>query len=196
MAEPVRVTVLWHRECAEGKDLAAAVFRWFRGNPDDPGEVGRGLQVHYCCRPEGPVISSAPPGFHIAVPLVDEHMVVDPAWRACLTDLTNEIDRAGGLLVPVALDASAYQLPFAVSQLNYLRLDRTLDPDHWGWEQRSRVRRERLVSLLTQVVARELSALPEPGIPHEDRERTGHLISTGAAPVRITTFDEAELQTL
>jgi len=90
-------------------------------------------------------------------------MVVDPAWRACLTDLANEIDRAGGLLVPVALDASAYQLPFAVSQLNYLRLDRTLDPDHWGWEQRSRVRRERLISLLTQVVARELSALPEPG---------------------------------
>jgi len=43
--------------------------------------------------------------------------------------------------------------------LNYLRLDRTLDPDHWGWEQRSRVRRERLISLLTQVVARELSAL-------------------------------------
>ena len=38
--------------------------------------------------------------------------------------------------------------------------------------------------------------IPPPGIPHEDRERTGHLISTGAAPVRITTFDEAELQTL
>ncbi|WP_165741735.1 toll/interleukin-1 receptor domain-containing protein [Candidatus Thiosymbion oneisti] len=174
MSEPVRITLLWHRERAEGKDLAATVFRWFRGDPDDPGEVGRGLPVHYRCLPLEPATATdgsvsrgssdpTPPGFHIAVPLVDEHLVVDPACRAYLTDLANGINRVGGLLVPVALAASAYQLPFAVSRLNYLRLDRTLDPDHWGWEQRSRVRRERLISLLTQVVARELSALSEPG---------------------------------
>lgn len=79
MSKPVRITVLWHRECAEGKDLAAAVFRWFRGNPDDPGEVGRGLPVLYCRLPAEPVVCTALPSFHIAVPLVDEHMVVDPA---------------------------------------------------------------------------------------------------------------------
>ncbi len=119
MSEPVRITLLWHRECAEGKDLAAAVFRWFRGDPDDPGEVGRGLPVHYRCLPAEPVTCTAPPGFHIAVPLVDEHMVVDLAWRAYLTDLADEIhpDYARGLLVPVALKASAYQLPSAISRL-------------------------------------------------------------------------------
>jgi len=82
-----------------------------------------------------------------------------------LAGLARKIKRAGGLLIPVALAAGAYQLPFAVSRLNYLRLDRTLDPDHWSWEQRSRIRRERLISRLTQVVARELSALSEPGTP-------------------------------
>ena len=164
MPEPGRITVLWHQECAEGKELAAAIFRWFRGNPEDPGEVGRGIPVHYRCLPEDPPGLSitqgsdddpgaAIPSLHIAVPLVDEHMVVDPDWRAYLA---GEVTDRADLLVPVALEASAYQLPFSINRLNYLRLDRAVDSGSWSWEQRTRVRRERLLSLLAQVVAREL----------------------------------------
>jgi len=58
MSEPVRITVLWHCECTEGKDLAIAVFHWFRGDPDDPGEIGRGMPVHYRCLPEGPITTA------------------------------------------------------------------------------------------------------------------------------------------
>ena len=47
MPEPVHITVLCHSECTEGKDLAAAIFRWFRGNPVDPGEANRGIPIHY-----------------------------------------------------------------------------------------------------------------------------------------------------
>lgn len=197
MAEPARITVLWHRDCVEGKDLAAAVFRWFRGDPDDLGEAGRGLPVHYRCWPQDPPADPSPglcadlspggslkvaPGvsadarrIEIAVPLVDEHLVVDPDWRRYLS---TEIKERAQLLVPVALGPAAYQLPFSISRLNYLRLDRAVDPDTWGWEQRSRIRKERLISLLTQVVARELLG------PGAGERKPGQ----DAAPPRITVF--------
>lgn len=163
MSDPAHITVLWHRDCPEGKDLSAEIFRWFRGNPNDPGEAGRGIPVHYRCWPEEPSgaeATMAPAGIEIAVPLVDEHMVVDPDWRKYLM---GAIKPRARLLVPVALDAAAYQLPFSISRLNYLRLDRAVDPDTWSWEKRSLIRRERLISLLTQVVARELLALANGG---------------------------------
>jgi hypothetical protein len=178
MSDPARITVLWHRDCPEGKELAAEIFRWFRGDPNDPGEAGGGIPVHYRCwaeEPPGAEAASPPAGIEIAVPLVDEHMVIDPAWRRYLK---GSIKPRARLLVPVALDAAAYQLPFSISRLNYLRLDRAVDPDSWSWEKRSRIRRERLVSLLTQVVTRELLALADRGgTPGRD-----------AAPPQITVF--------
>lgn len=171
MSDLVRITILWHQDCGEGRDLAGAIFRWFRGDPQDPGEAGRGIPVHYRCLPQEPTGSALnadaddtaheqPPAFHIAVPLVDEHMVVDRAWREYLQ---NTVTPRADLMVPVALDAGAFQLPQRISRLNYLRLERAVDPADWSWERRTRVRRERLISLLTQVVARELLGLPDTG---------------------------------
>jgi len=178
MADLVRITVLWHRDCAEGRDLAAEIFRWFRGDPNDPGEAGRGIPVQYRCFPEEPPgagDAGAAARVEIAVALVDEHMVVDPRWRGYLMSAVKPRVR---LLVPVALDATAYQLPFAINRLNFLRLDRAVDPDTWGWEERSHVRRERLVSLLTQVIARELLALAGADDPSQ----------RGLPPPQITVF--------
>lgn len=172
MPDLARITVYWHPECAEGRELAGEIFTWFRGNPKDPGEAGRGIPVHYRSFPvEPPCSALAPytqdpvteelPRLHIAVPLVDEQIVVDRAWRRYLADVV--VPKAQ-LVVPVALDAAAYQLPYSINRLNFLRLQRAVDPANWSWQQRARVRRERLISLLTQVIARELLGLPCTGL--------------------------------
>jgi hypothetical protein len=192
MPDLVRITLYWHARCSEGRELAGSVFRWFRGDPQDPGEAGRGIPVHYRSLPGEPsgaaLAADAPaagteqaPRFHIAVPLVDEHMVVDRAWRTYLTEV---IAPGSHLVVPVALDSAAYQLPHAINRLNYLRLERAVDPADWSWERRTRVRRERLVSLLTQVIARELLGLPKQGLT-EPTPPNGH---RPAAPPQIKVF--------
>ena len=216
MPDLVRITVFWHRDCGEGRDLAGAIFRWFRGDPQDPGEAGRGIPVHYRCLPEEPIgsalmaagvdagvdalvnggVDAGPdtgidraPLFHIAVPLVDEQMVVDRAWRDYLQQV---IWPRADLMVPVALDGGAYQLPQSISRLNYLRLERALDPADWSWERRARIRRERLLSLLTQVIARELLSLTKSELLRRVDGQGGQDTSGqhhhAAAPPRIRVF--------
>lgn len=179
-ADPVRIYVLWHPDCPEGRTLAGAVFKWFRGDPADLTEAGYGIPVRYRFR-EGYRFEANPdwrPGeprplkmrdtggadFTFVVALVDEHMVVDPHWRRYLTCIDDEGEQRvrdgkprDRMLLPVALSSTAYQLPGSINRLNFLRLDRATDPSSWSWEERTRTRRERLLSLLTQVVARELS---------------------------------------
>jgi hypothetical protein len=183
MADRVRITVCWHQDCAEGHELAGALFNWFRGDPRDLTEAGRGIPVRYQCVPppvDVPTKDSADakaagidasPDFHILVALVDQNLVLDRGWRHYLKHCAD--GQQIRLIVPVALDDSAFQLPGAVSRLNFLRLDRVLDPADWSWERRTRTRRERLLSLLTQVVARELlpvaAELLEPSTPRPDR---------------------------
>lgn len=196
MADPVRITVMWHKECGEGRNLAGAIYSWFRGDPEDPGEAGRGIPVHYRCEPKEPCGSAfqdkdcnspkaeEPPGYHIAVPLVDEHMVVQREWRSYLERLVSTEPPSVDLMVPVALDAVAYQLPYRVNRLNFLRLQRAVDPANWSWEQRSRIRRERLLSLLTQVVARELLGLPTTQAQQDAPPKAKRLL----APPQIRVF--------
>lgn len=162
--DPLRLYVLWHPNCPLGGDYAASIFRWFRGDPSLPAEVGHGIPVHYRSVAENPghreprPIQPEAADFNVVVPLVDEHLVVDPAWRAYLRNL---VAVPNALLVPVALHRAAYQLPAGIDRLNFLRLDRVMDPDSWTPDQRLQVRRQRLLSLLTQVVGRLLTGIQE-----------------------------------
>jgi hypothetical protein len=130
------VYVLWHPDCALGEPLAKRILGWLR-----PGN-GLGPDVFYRClpAPDAPPkglplpltdeyrlasTSVRPTAFkgkicnqQIVLPLVDEHMVADQTWRHWLTQL------AGGrscVMMPVALDPTAYNLPAGLRGLNFLR---------------------------------------------------------------------------
>ena len=162
--DPMRLYVLWHPDCASGADFAREIYLWFRGDPGDITQSGYGIPVLYRSKPfqadaETPrAIDLSAARLNIIVPLVDQHMVVSTAWRRYLRSLADsETSRdTACLMCPVALDPAAYHLPENVSRLNFLRVDRVTDPDIWDSAKRLHVRRQRLLSLLTQVCCRLL----------------------------------------
>ncbi len=130
------VYVLWHPSCALGEPLAKRILAWLR-----PGN-GLGPDVFYRCLPApdappnglplpltGEFRSSGtntrPSAFkakvsnqQIVLVLVDEHMVADQTWRHWLTQLAAGATR---VMMPVALDPTAYNLPVGLRNLNFLR---------------------------------------------------------------------------
>jgi hypothetical protein len=169
--DPVRIYVLWHEECREGRKLAQAVYRWFRGSPDDLGEAGFGIPVHYRSksspgRTNGPLsIDRGASDITIVVPLVDEHMVTDGAWRRYLEALYPAAPKEQDFpIYPVVLHPAAYNLPDRLAGLNFIRLDRPSDASCDNRETVALQRSQRLLSLLTQACCRVLQA-HAPGAP-------------------------------
>jgi hypothetical protein len=133
------VYVLWHPACTLGEKLARRIHAWLR-----PGH-GLGPQVFYRCLPApGAPAGGLPPplpgesrdpgseargvnpvvaNLQVALLLIDEHMIVDPAWRWWLAELARP-PAAGWqprLLLPVALDSTAFNVPARLRDRNFLR---------------------------------------------------------------------------
>lgn len=131
------IFVLWHPECPLGEKLARRIHAWLR-----PGN-GLGPQVFYRSlpAPEAPAkgLPTALPGetrnageasptarpkvsnLQIVLLLIDEHMVADASWRHWLGELANAKSPPRRKMMPVALDATAYNMPPGLRELNYLR---------------------------------------------------------------------------
>ena len=138
------IFVLWHPRCPLGEKLARRLLDWLR-----PGS-GLGPEVFYRSLPA----PDAPPNglplplpgeerlkcdlftrtrnnvsnLQVVVPLIDENMVADQAWRHWIEQLSvqnpSSIQRSSKIhpiILPVALDATAYNMPPALRKLNYLR---------------------------------------------------------------------------
>lgn len=136
--EPIpEVFVLWHPRCRLGEPLARRILQWLR-----PGN-GLGPEVFYRSLPApggpqngrplplpGELRSSMPDdaakarpnvsNVEVVVPLIDEHMVADQAWRHWIGGLAAAAGQHR-VLMPVALDTTAYNMPPALRELNYLR---------------------------------------------------------------------------
>ena len=54
----------------------------------------------------------------IVLPLIDEHVVADPAWRYWLRDLAADRSR---VMMPVSLDPTAYNMPSPIREMNFIR---------------------------------------------------------------------------
>lgn len=133
------VYVLWHPGFANGEALAQHIYRWVRPN-------GLGPQVFYrsAPSPEAPPNGLPPPlpqdcrqGFssqslaryppsslnnlQVVVVLIDAHLIADPAWRHWINGLGEGASDANRVILPVALDATAYNVPPALQELNFLR---------------------------------------------------------------------------
>jgi hypothetical protein len=131
-----QVFVLWHPQCRLGEPLAKKIHGWLR-----PGN-GLGPEVFYRSLPApgNPANRLPPPlpgesrfayetssrtrrkasNLQIVLPLIDENMVADMTWRYWLEDLTRQRATPREIM-PVALDATAYNMPPAFRELNYLR---------------------------------------------------------------------------
>ena len=138
MSNPIpEIFVLWHPSCVLGEVLARRIYGWLR-----PGN-GLGPQVYYRSlpAPNSPPngLPSPLPGepragaqgeesmrvrltnLQIVLPLIDDHMVVDPAWREWLRQLKTQNTSKRRVIQPIALDATAYNMPAELRELNYLR---------------------------------------------------------------------------
>jgi hypothetical protein len=129
------VYVLWHPRCELGEFLARRIYGWLR-----PGN-GLGPQVFYRSlpAPEAPVGGLPPPlpgetrgspststaprvcNFQIVLPLMDEHMIADAAWRFWLGQLASVTSPVPREFMPVALDSTAFNAPEKLRELNFLR---------------------------------------------------------------------------
>ncbi|MCP4282994.1 MAG: TIR domain-containing protein [Gammaproteobacteria bacterium] len=122
---PVRIYVLWHAEYKDGLQLARHIYHWFRLS------TGEGIPVYFRCwlasPKENPSILSRGCDLNIIVPLVEPNMVASLPWRRYVESLTNqaeetpEPDHASYEILPIALDATAYQMPPVVKRLNFIR---------------------------------------------------------------------------
>jgi hypothetical protein len=130
------IYVLWHPRCELGEFLARKIHSWLR-----PGN-GLGPQVFYrsLAAPEAPAGGLPPPlpgesrpysatstatrisNFQIVLPLIDEQMIADAAWRHWLAQLTSSSNSAERReFMPVALDSTAFNAPDRLREKNFLR---------------------------------------------------------------------------
>jgi TIR domain len=129
------VYILWHPRCALGEALAREIMPWLR-----PGN-GLGPEVFYRSLPAPEVQADGlPPGLpgeartipsrkltkkltnlQLVVALIDANMVADFAWRYWLHELGRMSAQANRIIWPVALDATAYNMPEPIKELNYFR---------------------------------------------------------------------------
>jgi hypothetical protein len=167
--KPLTVYVLWHRACKAGQELAREIYAWFTAPTQDLEGRGLGIPVYYRSQPMPPgrPIHLGEAEHNLIVPLVDEHMVVDPDWGRDLRALAND-DRA--TVYPVALHPGAFR--FAdLGALNFLRVDHRDDPSGEDDKGRLTRRTNRLRRLLTEVTARYLRG----ALMHGAAQRNGRV---------------------
>jgi len=184
---PLSIYVVFHPKCDESRSLAEGLFRWFRLQHDDGEARDAGLPVWYRCRLGGgsakvvvPEIKYDEAHLNVVVVLASDTLVRDPDWRRALdVGLVPEADDEENktLLLPVAVDGSAYRLAFLFSERQAIRVGRPR-PEEEGEPER-KVRLSRRLRLLrravTEVTARTL-------------RRQGPTSEDAHAPSRLKVF--------
>lgn len=164
------VYVLWHPGFAEGEALARRIYQWLRAD-------GLGLQVFYRSLPApGAPAGGLPPPLpresrapaastndtlQILVLLIDAHLIADAAWRHWIAQLAESAASAKRVIYPVALDRTAYNVPPALMDLNFLRpagISRQNADAPWTPELRDEVIRSLLKQLTEALCDRLLRA--------------------------------------
>lgn len=169
---PVRIYVLWHPQfdrpdfkqrdpqslapeesvkIDRGINLARRIYHWFRL------ENMEGIPVYFrCLNAPGrkqPRRIDPVSGVNYIIPLVNADMVASPEWRGYVTDLMSRPSSPDGddrnVLLPVAVNPVAYNMPADVRKLNFIRHDMS------GTELPDPVA---LLSRLTEVICRDLRA--------------------------------------
>jgi hypothetical protein len=186
-----QVFVLWHPQYQYGEQLAIRVLRWLR-----PGN-GLGPDVFYRSLPD-PSRTKLPSdldrsssgqkrvsNLQVIVVLVDEHMVSDHSWRRWLDGLASDAGTTRAIM-PVALDATAYNMPARFRELNYLRpTDPRRSPDSPLDEAAFEVVARSLLKQLTEAMCRLI--LPRPMDRDEEQKKDTKQNEKKGPPAQRTT---------
>ena len=163
MSNPVRIYVLYHPNSNEAKVLTDRIYDWFRLSNLE------GIPVYIRSQPKkGKHVPEDPVGnedtLEYLVPLVDSHMVRDPAWHFYLEKLTQNClndrseARTGWVMFPVALDGTSFNLPGQITQRNFIRFSM---PAGTAPEQQTEIREHAYMGVLkdlTEAMSRDLNA--------------------------------------
>ena len=197
------IFVLWHPSCKLGESLARRIHGWLR-----PGS-GLGPQVFYRSLPAPeapagglplPLPGETRPGtpaqaatsrltnMQIVVLLINEHMIADAGWRHWIGQLASGVNATGPrVFLPVALDSTAFNVPAAMRDLNFLRpagLPLPVAEAPEGAAAFETVVRS-LLKQLTEALCRLLLGR---GPPPTAQNRANSLAASDAAQPKITIF--------
>lgn len=193
------VYVLWHPSCPLGEKAARAIYRWLRPDkgqgpmvfyrslpaPDAP-PGGLPLPLPSALAPDPPgSLSPFAPNLQIVLPLIDCHMIADPAWRYWL-EVLGRRESPPSRIVPVALDSTAFGAPAPIRRLNFIRPTNTGEGDDGN---AGRIRS--LLKQLTEILCAHLLGseaggnAPSPaGLRLKLRIFLSHAKADGMAPAR------------
>lgn len=204
-SDPFQIAVLHHRDCQPALDFRRAIFTWFHGDPGDL-QSSSGIPVVFRSSPAGDEAEcfTSPPldwqqsQCNLLVLLLDGQMVIDPGWRRSLRELGRVAARDRRLMLcPVVLDGAAYNVPDSVGRVNFLRMDRADDDPDMVPEVREPLRRERLLSLLTQVAARYLLDADSDGVGDPIQLFISHAKGDGTTisrKIRDQVYNQGQIQ--
>ncbi|NVB37304.1 TIR domain-containing protein [Pseudenhygromyxa sp. WMMC2535] len=211
---PLSIYVVYHPQTPESRDLANALFDWFR--LDQPhgqsgGSSEAGLPIWIRARvidsDEGPQAKPqvSPPiiwdaaELNVLVLLVDDRMAADRRWRLALERLREEAAESPStdLLLPVAVDYSLYRLNFLYEFLNPIRVGEprpAKEPEHppvgseaaKAREARIHSRSRLLRRAVTEAITRELrTQLLIEGEAAESNQPTSPAKRSYPAPLQV-----------
>ncbi|MFO1050693.1 MAG: toll/interleukin-1 receptor domain-containing protein [Planctomycetota bacterium] len=167
---PVGIYVGWHEKSPVGHVLARAIFRWFRGDPDDLERCATGIPVLYRCWDPGEdpeeiriLGSRGGPSLRVFVPLIDDYMAACTAWRRVIHEMTGaaSASRSKGeflLVLPVALHEGAFQIVGSISRLNFIRGQLTDRREGEADAEREDRRAQLVLDQLTDAIGRLIHA--------------------------------------
>jgi SLOG cluster2/TIR domain len=121
------IHVVWHPECARGREIAEKIYTWFARDPDHPNARGLGIPVVFrSAMADGaktpPPINMDDAHHSIVVVLVDAKLVIGKAaWSPYITALWTDAEKSPERhrVFPVAFASSAFNL---MGESNFIRL--------------------------------------------------------------------------
>jgi hypothetical protein len=177
MPNPARIYVLHHPDSPLAADLADRIYDWFRltslqGIPVYVRSVAAG--------PDGkpPLPGSGGPDRNVLeylIPLIDAHLVREPAWHDYLMELADECRQSGRdtrhpggwVMFPVSLDSTAFNLPVPISRRNFIRHSSTPRTAAASPIEQQALDAEETLKHLTEALARDLNGrlFPKEAVP-------------------------------
>lgn len=120
---PLSLYIVWHPEFVQGKEIADKLYSTFCRDIEEPLSRGLGIPVYYRFKPadKAPIpIDTGSATRNAIVLLIDQHYMVDEAFRAYTETLAGQVD-ASTRIYPVALCKDAYEIGCKLDKLQFIR---------------------------------------------------------------------------
>lgn len=127
---PFQVYILWHKEFKDGVELASYLFRKLNRDPDNINYIDIGIPVHFrnMTHDEEDIQYNSSEKTVVVI-LIDDNMVVDERWEEYITQIINEQNSRGNVLIyPVAINDNSFCFHDKLQGKNFIRM---MDIEQW-----------------------------------------------------------------